>query len=175
MFCSLFSVLERDLSGLSTWHESIGWRKTQVLRHSLTERFLFEESRLTCVSSPVLFTRHGKRLKYIRKNFREELFKKKSQACNYDGHVRKNKNECKSVASLFNWIFQCLVPSFFIFVIYLLSKIYVKYLKYRRVAHWILQLHSNTWFFILFFTLDFISLDPYMNLVPIINETEQYY
>ena len=65
--------------------------------------------------------------------------------------------------------------NFFIFVIYLLSKIYVKYLKYRRVAHWILQLHSNTWFFILFFTLDFISLDPYMNLVPIINETEQYY
>ena len=46
----------------------------------------------------------------------------------YDGHVRKNKNECKSVASLFNWIFQCLVPSFFIFVIYLLGKIYVKYL-----------------------------------------------
>ena len=40
LFRSLFSVLERDLSGLSTWHEFIGWRKTQVLRHSLTERFL---------------------------------------------------------------------------------------------------------------------------------------
>ena len=40
LFRSLFSVLERDLSGLSTWHESIGWRKTQVLCHSLTERFL---------------------------------------------------------------------------------------------------------------------------------------
>ena len=42
MFRSLFSVLERDLSGLSTWHESIGWRKTHVLHHSLTERFLIK-------------------------------------------------------------------------------------------------------------------------------------
>ena len=41
---SLFFVgLKRDLSGdliLSTWQESIGWRKTLVLRHSLIERFL---------------------------------------------------------------------------------------------------------------------------------------
>ena len=40
LFRSLFSVLERDLSGLSMWQKSIGWRKTQVLCHSLIECFL---------------------------------------------------------------------------------------------------------------------------------------